>query len=927
MKKFGRNVKYLYLLFPFLLFFSLLGHADVKLKGEISGVVVEESGESLPGAMVTLTGKNLFQKELSLVSDAKGSFRFLNLNPGIYQIDFSLNGFSKLRLDKIEVRVGQSNALRAVLTPAKMQSEVTIVAAAPLIDTKVTQLSTNFNAETIKNIPTSRKILDLMNATPAVNDNGAYGSGGETHESGSSEYPRGSATSAFRLNGVEVSDPEFGDVWVNPSYETIEEVQVIGVGASAEYGNFTGATLNVVTKSGANAFQGGLNVYYSGKGFYGDNSNGIIDLKTDVIKNDLDLSASIGGPLIKEKLFFYLVGGYTGLVSKEYGAPSYSNKKQAHGYAKLDWALDKNNTLSMMFNADPLKHDNLGLNAVDGPEIGYGTIFNTTSWLANWQTILGSDTFISAKYAGYRGRYEYNPVSLDEPVFWDDTTGRQYGSFGRIIGWYRTRHEIDASLTRYADDFLKSSHEFKFGVEYEKSGITNQDRMAGGGYFFAYPYDAYNVAVWAGTGGVQDAKSYIDRFSAFAQDNVKIGSRISLNLGVRFDAPRLKARGLSKKVVSFSDISPRFGLSYDFGGGKSVLHLHYGRYSDKMSAGGWYNAVPGTTDRYSYFMLFPGKFDYTEENRAAVLQPENLVGVQTSSQPLPVESGLHSPHTDVLNLGFEQQLGKDFALSINYIYKRDRGMIVVSSTTPHVYEQIQWTDPYFGKTLSLWQQMDTNPDNLYYTNSKNGKRRHHIVVLNLRKRMTGNWSMQTSFTYQNSQGNIDNTQDETGWFGDFNRDNDPNFDEKKNPLIWGPLTYNRPLQLKTFLTYRMPWGILLSGNFTIMSGRSWAADTRSYRAGINRTAVWSFNLLLEKAGSRRLPTDKYFDLRLSKSFDLGGSKIELIGDILNAFNNRAGMYFYTEPWDVYPISQQPAFGKPLALRQPRHSRLAIRWSF
>ena len=254
-------------------------------------------------------------------------------------------------------------------------------------------------------------------------------------------------------------------------------------------------------------------------------------------------------------------------------------------------------------------------------------------------------------------------------------------------------------------------------------------------------------------------------------------------------------------------------------------------------------------------------------------------------------------------------------------------MITISSTTNHTYEQVQWTDPYFGNTLSLWQQTDTNPDSLYYTNSKNGKRRHHFLTASLRKRMTGNWSMQTSFTYQNSQGNIDNTSDETLWFGDYNRDNDPYFDENKTPFIWGPLTYDRPYQFKSLVSYRLPWGILVSGNLSISSGRAWTPSIRSYRAGINRTAVWAFPLLLEKKGSRRMPTDKYFNFRASKSFNMGFSSFELMLDILNVFNNRDSMYIYSDPWDVYPISQKSAFGQPLLLRPPRHFRLGIRWTF
>ena len=94
--------------------------AQVRLKGEITGFVFDEGGEPLPGASVVLTGERLLQSSLSAVTNEKGHFRLLNLNPGAYVLEISLAGFNTLKLGNVRVSVGQSEPIRAVLAATKL---------------------------------------------------------------------------------------------------------------------------------------------------------------------------------------------------------------------------------------------------------------------------------------------------------------------------------------------------------------------------------------------------------------------------------------------------------------------------------------------------------------------------------------------------------------------------------------------------------------------------------------------------------------------------------------------------------------------------------------------------------------------------------------------------------------------------------------
>lgn len=326
-----------------------------RLSGEITGIVLEAGGEALPGVTVSLTGEKLLQGSMNSVSGAKGLFRFINLNPGFYQLELALSGFERLQMTNVEVRLGQTTSLRIVLKPTTISQEVKVVAQAPLVETKSAQVSTNYPADIIDKLPTGRNMLDLTEAVPGINDRGAYGAGGiqdGNSRAAGTTYYRGSSTSAYLFNGVDISDLNTGATWVSPNYDSIEEIEVVGIGASAEYGNFSGAVVNVVTKKGTNRIRGGVGAYFVSKGLQGDNSKGIIDLRPNDLKYNLDTSASLGGPLIKERLFFFLAGGYSTVQSRRYGDPAYNSLKQPHIQARLDWIPTTKHSLALLVNTD-----------------------------------------------------------------------------------------------------------------------------------------------------------------------------------------------------------------------------------------------------------------------------------------------------------------------------------------------------------------------------------------------------------------------------------------------------------------------------------------------------------------------------------------------------------------------------------------------
>jgi len=669
-----RFKKQILIMLSLLLFLSFLAYGQVKEKGEISGMVTDEEGGPLPGAAVTLTGANLFQKSLAVTTDARGVFRFAFLNPGTYTVEISLQGFGAVKYSSILVGAGRTTPIQAKMVPSKLEKEVTVVAKTPLVETKTPQVSVNFDNFIVQNTPNSRNFIDIVNATPAVNDNDAYGESGNVSWGGGGVYlARGSMTSSFKINSVDVSNPAYGMTYVNPIYETIEEVQITSIGASAEYGNFVGASVNIVTKSGSNDFHGSLSGNYTGNFLYANNAtkHPDYDYQIDWDYNS-EIAAILSGPIIKEKLFFSVAGGFASLRTKYKTGTNWEVQNRPRTYGKFDYRMNDTNTFSMMLNVNPSQHKNYGL---WGPLYAASTAFTENLAMnaiyASWNAILSSKSYFYVKFAGYKDHIKWDPVNPGVPQFVDGSNYAAYGGSQLERKIYSSRWSINTQLSYYADEFLGMNHEFKLGVEYDRAQAGEQRQFSGGGYLYTVPYGG--TTIWkAYTGGGQDNLGIIKTPRAYIQDNVKVNKHLYLNLGFRYEHPALSARFFSGDVVKFSILSPRLGFSYDIGGdAMTVVRGSFGTYYNQPLTGTYFYSLPGNDDESIYSLVLPtDAFNATDQNikdrLALVAQPQNLVVVYKYGTPIPVDPNLKLNRSDVFSIGFARQLGNDFAVEVNY---------------------------------------------------------------------------------------------------------------------------------------------------------------------------------------------------------------------------------------------------------------------
>ena len=233
-----------------------------KETGVIQGMVLDEEKAPLPGATITISSPKLMGTR-SAVADPEGKYRIPAIPGGTYTVVAALEGFATVNKAGIVLHAGMTATVDMVLGVSKIEKEVKVVAEAPLIDITDASLSKTYvTQEMLQNLPTSQDTLELLNLAPGIVDLSAYGGGDLT----------GNST---QIDGVDVTDARFGggNFTMNIDYNVIEESQVMGLGAPAEYGNFSGAVINVITKSGGNRRSGDAQVYYTAKNWQNQNIN------------------------------------------------------------------------------------------------------------------------------------------------------------------------------------------------------------------------------------------------------------------------------------------------------------------------------------------------------------------------------------------------------------------------------------------------------------------------------------------------------------------------------------------------------------------------------------------------------------------------------------------------------------------------------
>ncbi len=239
------------------LFMAGIAFAQVSPSAKLEGKVVDETGAPLPGVSIEATSPKMVGKA-SAVSAGDGTFRLFSLPSGTYEITFTLQGFKTLIRKDVYVQLSQTIILNVTLTQAALEEQITVIGQSPLIDVKSTVKGQTMTKEVFMSLPRSRNFDGLLSTVPGVQNEGITG--------GLSVDGATGTENMWYMDGTDITGVHIGTRAQGAVMELVEEVKVTASGYNAEFGGSMGGVVNVITRSGGNAFHGDLMAYYEDNG-------------------------------------------------------------------------------------------------------------------------------------------------------------------------------------------------------------------------------------------------------------------------------------------------------------------------------------------------------------------------------------------------------------------------------------------------------------------------------------------------------------------------------------------------------------------------------------------------------------------------------------------------------------------------------------
>jgi hypothetical protein len=287
--------------------------------GNIYGTVADESGAVLPGAVVRLTSQ--FGPRETTTGE-QGDFRFLSLDRGTYKVAISLTGFTTVQRDVL-VSVGTNVNVAFSLKVATVEETVTVTAESPVVDTKKVGTGVNISKEELEKVPSARDPWAMLRTVPGIIvDRVNIGGNENGQQAGFTSKGDDGDNAMWNLDGVNITD--MAAIGASPTYYDFDAFEEVGftTGGTDVRVQTGGVGINLTTRRGTNQFHGSLHGFLTHDDLQWSNlpdelkndarlqnADGTFRDKGDHIQQISDYGAEVGGPIVKDKLWFYLTWG------------------------------------------------------------------------------------------------------------------------------------------------------------------------------------------------------------------------------------------------------------------------------------------------------------------------------------------------------------------------------------------------------------------------------------------------------------------------------------------------------------------------------------------------------------------------------------------------------------------------------------------
>jgi hypothetical protein len=891
------------------------GNPTGKLSGRVSS-----GSEPLPGVTVTVTSPSL-QGTRSTVTSANGDYLFPSLPAGEYSVTFEAQGLQPV---KQELRLGaaQASTLDAEMAGTAITEEIQVTGTLENISQSV-QTATTLTKQLIDQLPTGRSVSEIVSLSPGVQPNGPSKSTdtgiGNITIAGAPTYEN-----LFLVNGVVVNENIRGQALDLFIEDSVQETTTAAAGVSAEYGRFSGGVVNVLTKSGGNTFSGSLRTRVTNQSWV--SKTPLTTTRTD--KNIPTYEATLGGPILKDRVWFFLAGrtfDKTETINTSItNIPYDSGQDQQRYEGKLTASLTPSHTLIGTYMKINDKQKGNSFNTILDLLSVYDRETPQELYSGNYTGVLSENLLATLQYSKRKFTFigsgapstdliagtllldrSRSSARYHSPTFCgvcDPELRDNKNYLGKLSYFLSSEglgsHDIVGGVDVFDDIRLSNNHQS--GSDYRILGTSAI--LRGGDIFPVFASDGSTIIQYNPIPKNSLGTSFKTN-SLFVNDTWRYNDRLSFNVGVRYDANDGKnAEG--KKVAKDSKISPRLGLTFDTrNDGRLVLHGSYGQY-----VAGLANSIADSTSSAgtaaTFQWAYRGPAINTDPNGTLLTQDQALralfdwfqsqggpngslplIGVDIPGGSTIIRGSLNSPSVTEYSFGATARLG-------------NRGIV----RTDAIHRD--WQDFYAARTdlgtgrvttgngpadLTLIQ----NNDNLY-------ERRYDALLTQFRYTATTRFDLGGNWTWSHTRGNFDGENRGsgpiTGASGSY-----PEYKQKKWNNPTGDLSTDQRHRVSLYGIYkliandRQTLSVSLLQSF--FSGRAYeeAGSITLINPATRANYVTNPGYLTPPVratyyfsgrGSIRTPSIYRTDLSINYAFKLAGLNLFAQPEVINVFNRQ-----------------------------------------
>ena len=976
---------FLFLLLAILVPFAAFAQSST---GSISGTVTDASGSVLPGVTVTATNTATGAAR-SVVSNATGHYEIPLLPPGVYRTVAELSGFQAVHA-LLNINVGTDKTFDVKLNPGVAET-VTVTAAAPIVETSKSEVSSVVNEKAIQNLPVNgRNFIDFVLTTPGVVRDVRTGDISFAGQRGTlNSMVVDGANNDNTFFGQTVGRTGSGRAPYQFSEDAVKEFQVNANSYSAEYGRAGGAVINVVTKSGTNEYHGSAFDYYRDKRLNANNYINVINNRAKSAYHFDQYGFSVGGPIVHDKHFFFanvdlqrnstpnlvVLGGggisnfptdaasQAALASLTPLATEYPQQLHQDVYlVKTDHELMANSHLSLRYNRQRFTGVNFENGSITNSvqHTGNSDVFTDSLSAVHDMTI--NNSWFNEVRAQYLKDREPGEANSSDP----EAQIRQGGNTVINVG-RNTFSPRETTIKRYqiADTatYIFRNNTVKGGFDYNHDNILN---YFPGNFFGSYVFTS--LADFANKTPASFSQAFpgpgttgpfthpnLKETGLFIQDEWHAMPYLTINAGVRYDRQavaqptvqnpdaQLLAAGYTTNRIPIdnNNFAPRLGVAWTPGSSNRTVvragyGIFYGRtpsimYGTAMSNNGI--NVQTITFTGNLIPTYPAIFSSLP---TGVSLPKPTIFV--------FDQHYQNPKVQQANLAVEQQVGSDYAVGVTYQFVKGDDLSRsrdINEATPVPTTLTLST----GGTVTI-NKYTTRPFanfNRVIAFESSARSKYNGVTLDMQRRFTTNWQARLAWTHATVK---DNRPDQTAVVpfssGDdgkyvsdpLNIDHDYTFgdnDVRDRVVLSGVWALNDYAKgLTNGVVRALAEGWTISGIVTYQTGQPYSPRVLSDLLGDGNPS----NDLApgHLRNSFRLPSQFSIDPRITRDIGIwGGTKLQLIAEAFNVTNRHnvsaVNTTFYSFAASTNTLAPNAKFGFPTATTGQRIMQLAGKVTF